>query len=181
MADNEKITDSEKDPKVSTISDLPDEVPNELPHHTALINRHAILERSPTLLLIFSLLVVTIGGIVDGAEALLKGGLARKSTRLSASHLSPRLSIASPRLGNKPSEKGEKGEKSRRRSGALLRFSLWTSRSGASLAVAPAPASPRLSANVSPADPVPQMTTLEVTQTEVTQTEVLDLTPRAGA
>ena len=31
----------------------------------ALIDRHAILERSPTLLLVFSLLVVTIGGIVE--------------------------------------------------------------------------------------------------------------------
>ncbi|KEJ97679.1 cytochrome c oxidase cbb3-type subunit 2 [Pseudosulfitobacter pseudonitzschiae] len=65
MADNEKIMDSDKDPKVSTLSDLPDEIPNELPHQTALLNRHAILEKSPTLLLIFSLLVVTIGGIVE--------------------------------------------------------------------------------------------------------------------
>jgi len=65
MADNDKIMDSDKDPKVSTLSDLPDEIPNELPHQTALLNRHAILEKSPTLLLIFSLLVVSIGGIVE--------------------------------------------------------------------------------------------------------------------
>ncbi len=65
MADNEKVMESDKDPKVSTLSDLPDEIPNELPHQTALINRHAILEKSPTLLLIFSLLVVSIGGIVE--------------------------------------------------------------------------------------------------------------------
>ena len=65
MADNEKIMDSDKDPKVSTLSDLPDEIPNELPHQTALLNRHAILEKSPTLLLVFSLLVVSIGGIVE--------------------------------------------------------------------------------------------------------------------
>ena len=65
MADNEKIMDSDKDPKVSTLSDLPDEIPNELPHQTALLSRHAILEKSPTLLLIFSLLVVSIGGIVE--------------------------------------------------------------------------------------------------------------------
>ncbi len=65
MADNEKIMDSDQDPKVSTLSDLPDEIPNELPHQTALLNRHAILEKSPTLLLIFSLLVVSIGGIVE--------------------------------------------------------------------------------------------------------------------
>jgi cytochrome c oxidase cbb3-type subunit 2 len=31
----------------------------------ALIEKHAILERSPTLLLVFSLLVVTVGGIVE--------------------------------------------------------------------------------------------------------------------
>ena len=31
----------------------------------ALIDKHAVLERSPTLLLVFSLLVVTIGGIVE--------------------------------------------------------------------------------------------------------------------
>ncbi len=64
MADNEKVMGSEKDPNVSTLSDLP-EIPNELPHQTALINRHAILEKSPTLLLVFSLLVVTVGGIVE--------------------------------------------------------------------------------------------------------------------
>ena len=31
----------------------------------AFIDKHAVLERSPTLLLVFSLLVVTIGGIVE--------------------------------------------------------------------------------------------------------------------
>ena len=31
----------------------------------ALMDKHAVLERSPTLLLVFSLLVVTIGGIVE--------------------------------------------------------------------------------------------------------------------
>ncbi len=65
MAKNPKVPDPEKDPNVSTLGDLPDEIPNELPHHTALIERHAILEKSPTLLLIFSFLVVSIGGIVE--------------------------------------------------------------------------------------------------------------------
>ncbi|KIN60556.1 Cytochrome c oxidase subunit CcoO [Sulfitobacter noctilucae] len=67
MAPNEKIPhpSSADDPKVSTLSDFPDEIPNELPHQTKLIDKHAILERSPTLLLIASLLVVTIGGIVE--------------------------------------------------------------------------------------------------------------------
>ncbi|QHQ36326.1 cytochrome-c oxidase, cbb3-type subunit II [Algicella marina] len=65
MADNEKITPSSQDPNVSSLSDFPDEIPNELPHQTKLIDRHAILEKSPTLLLTFSLLVVTIGGIVE--------------------------------------------------------------------------------------------------------------------
>ncbi|RVT82829.1 cytochrome-c oxidase, cbb3-type subunit II [Rhodobacteraceae bacterium CCMM004] len=63
MADNEKITDPEKDPKVTTLSD--GGIPNELPHHSKMIQKHAILEKSPTLLLIFSFLVVTIGGIVE--------------------------------------------------------------------------------------------------------------------
>jgi cytochrome c oxidase cbb3-type subunit 2 len=65
MAHNTKITDPAQDPNVSTLSDAPQEIPNELPHHTALVNRHAILEKSPTLLLIASLLVVSIGGIVE--------------------------------------------------------------------------------------------------------------------
>ncbi|MCA1775930.1 MAG: cytochrome-c oxidase, cbb3-type subunit II [Paracoccaceae bacterium] len=63
--ENDKIPPAEKDPKVSTVSDFPDEIPNELPHHTKLIEKHAILEKSPTLLLVASLLVVTIGGIVE--------------------------------------------------------------------------------------------------------------------
>ncbi|OWU78052.1 peptidase S41 [Marinibacterium profundimaris] len=36
-----------------------------MPHHSAFINKHAILEKSPTLLFIFSFLVVTVGGIVE--------------------------------------------------------------------------------------------------------------------
>lgn len=65
MAKNPKITDAEKDPNVSTLSDLPNEIPNELPHQTAFLNRHQILERSPTLLLVTSLVVVAIGGLVE--------------------------------------------------------------------------------------------------------------------
>jgi cytochrome c oxidase cbb3-type subunit 2 len=65
MADNKKVPGAAEDPKVSTLRDLPGEIPNELPHHTSLIQRHAILEKSPTLLLVASLLVVTVGGIVE--------------------------------------------------------------------------------------------------------------------
>ena len=65
MADNPKITPPEQDPKVSTLSDFPEEIPNELPHHSRFIAKHHLLERSPTLLLVFSFLVVTIGGIVE--------------------------------------------------------------------------------------------------------------------
>ncbi|WP_226782106.1 cytochrome-c oxidase, cbb3-type subunit II [Oceaniglobus trochenteri] len=65
MAKNPKITGAEKDPKVSTLDDFPEEIPNELPHQTAFLNRHQILERSPTLLLVASLLVVAVGGVVE--------------------------------------------------------------------------------------------------------------------
>ncbi|XDA97114.1 cytochrome-c oxidase, cbb3-type subunit II [Sulfitobacter sp. LCG007] len=65
MADNDKIPGPEEDPKVSTVSDFPREIPNELPHHSKFIQKHALLEKSPTLLLIFSLLVVTVGGIFE--------------------------------------------------------------------------------------------------------------------
>ena len=65
MTDNEKITDPERDPKVSTIKDFPEEIPNELPHHTKFIDKHKIVEKNATLLLVFSFLVVTIGGIVE--------------------------------------------------------------------------------------------------------------------
>ncbi|MFQ6551129.1 cytochrome-c oxidase, cbb3-type subunit II [Aestuariibius insulae] len=65
MADNPKITPPEQDPKVSTLSDLPGDVPNEMQHHSSFLARHHIIERSPTLLLVLSFLVVTIGGIVE--------------------------------------------------------------------------------------------------------------------
>lgn len=65
MVDNEKITPAEQDPKVATLSDFPDKIPNELPHQTGFLNRHAILEKSPMLLLTASLVVVSIGGIVE--------------------------------------------------------------------------------------------------------------------
>ena len=67
MAENEndKIKSPDEDPNVSQLKDFPEEIPNELPHQSAFISKHAILERSPTLLFIFSFLVVTIGGIVE--------------------------------------------------------------------------------------------------------------------
>ncbi|HMQ94430.1 MAG TPA: cytochrome-c oxidase, cbb3-type subunit II [Amaricoccus sp.] len=65
MADNDKILDPEKDPNVSTISDFPDEIPNELPHQSWVLRNHSKLERNAFLLLVFSLIVVSIGGIVQ--------------------------------------------------------------------------------------------------------------------
>jgi len=65
MADNEKVMDPDKDPKVAQLSDLPDEVPNELPHQSWVIKNHGILERNATLLLATSLVVVAVGGIVE--------------------------------------------------------------------------------------------------------------------
>lgn len=66
MTHNDDIPAPEDDPKVSQLKDIPKgEIPNELPPETALIDRHKILERNATLLLTFSFLVVTIGGIVE--------------------------------------------------------------------------------------------------------------------
>ncbi|MBL3701138.1 cytochrome-c oxidase, cbb3-type subunit II [Sulfitobacter sp. BDSS02] len=62
---NPKISDPEDDPKVSTLEDLPDEVPNELPHHTWFLDKHKFIETNATLLLVLSFLVVTVGGIVE--------------------------------------------------------------------------------------------------------------------
>ncbi len=53
MVDTPNITDPDKDPNASPAP------------KSGFLARHAILERSPTLLLIFSLLVVSIGGIVE--------------------------------------------------------------------------------------------------------------------
>jgi cytochrome c oxidase cbb3-type subunit 2 len=61
--DNPKITDPASDPKVVQPGD--GGVPNELPHHSRFIDKHRVLERNATLLLVCSLLVVTIGGIVE--------------------------------------------------------------------------------------------------------------------
>ena len=41
------------------------DAPNEVPSQSGFINKHAVLERSPILLLVSSLLVVTVGGIVE--------------------------------------------------------------------------------------------------------------------
>ncbi|SHI63424.1 cytochrome-c oxidase, cbb3-type subunit II [Wenxinia saemankumensis] len=58
---NDSVPSPEDDPKVNP----PGEVPNELPPETALIDKHGIIERNATLLLVLSFLVVTIGGIVE--------------------------------------------------------------------------------------------------------------------
>lgn len=65
MANDTKIPDAENDPKVSTQSDQPNEVPKELPSKKGFLNRHQMIERSPTLLLVLSFLVVSVGGIVE--------------------------------------------------------------------------------------------------------------------
>jgi cytochrome c oxidase cbb3-type subunit 2 len=65
MANDTKIPDAENDPKVSTLSDQPNEVPKELPSKKGFLNRHQMIERSPTLLLVLSFLVVSVGGIVE--------------------------------------------------------------------------------------------------------------------
>ncbi len=61
---NDQVPSPDEDPKTKTLKDLPG-VPNELPPETALIDMHGIIERNATLLLVFSFLVVTIGGIVE--------------------------------------------------------------------------------------------------------------------
>ncbi len=63
--DNDKILDPERDPNVSTVSDFPEEVPNELPHQSWFLNKHGKIERNATLLLVLSLAVVSVGGIVE--------------------------------------------------------------------------------------------------------------------
>ena len=63
--ENDKIMDPEKDPRVSTLSDFPEEIPNELPHQSWVLRKHKIIEKNATLLLILSFFVVTIGGIVE--------------------------------------------------------------------------------------------------------------------
>ncbi|SDY79578.1 cytochrome-c oxidase, cbb3-type subunit II [Citreimonas salinaria] len=61
--DNDKIPPADRDPKVTQLGG--DGIPNELPHHTRLIDKHGVLERNATLLLVASFLVVSIGGIVE--------------------------------------------------------------------------------------------------------------------
>ena len=58
---NESVPPPEDDPNVNP----PGRLPNELPPETSLIDKHGIIERNATLLLVFSFLVVTIGGIIE--------------------------------------------------------------------------------------------------------------------
>jgi cytochrome c oxidase cbb3-type subunit 2 len=64
---NDQVPPPDEDPKTKTLKDLAEhgEVPNELPPETAVIDWHGVIERNATLLLVFSFLVVTIGGIVE--------------------------------------------------------------------------------------------------------------------
>lgn len=55
----------EKHEQNPEMPDLPEEVPNELPHQSWLFRHHPTVERNATLLLILSFLVVTVGGIVE--------------------------------------------------------------------------------------------------------------------
>lgn len=63
MADNPKITDPDKDPKVDQLGD--GGIPNELPHHSWVFKHHSKLERNVTLLAVLAFLTVTIGGLVQ--------------------------------------------------------------------------------------------------------------------
>ncbi|MFQ8433422.1 cytochrome-c oxidase, cbb3-type subunit II [Amaricoccus sp. W119] len=65
MSDNDQIRDPEKDPNVSTVSDLPDEIPNELPHQSWLFRHHHLIEKNAFLLLVLSFIVVSVGGLVQ--------------------------------------------------------------------------------------------------------------------
>ncbi|MFQ1700103.1 cytochrome-c oxidase, cbb3-type subunit II [Loktanella agnita] len=60
---NDSIAPPQDDPKVVQLGD--GGIPNELPQHTTLLDRHGTIERNASLLLVFSFLVVTIGGIVE--------------------------------------------------------------------------------------------------------------------
>ncbi|KMK67535.1 cytochrome-c oxidase, cbb3-type subunit II [Puniceibacterium sp. IMCC21224] len=62
---NKNIPAPEDDPKVATLSDLPDKIPNETPIETATIDWHGKIERNATLLMVLSLVVVSVGGIVE--------------------------------------------------------------------------------------------------------------------
>lgn len=63
--ENPKVGDPEADPKTATLSDFPEKIPNELPHHSWFIRNHGAIERNATLLMVLSLGVVSIGGIVE--------------------------------------------------------------------------------------------------------------------
>ena len=55
----------ENSDEVKGLDALPDEVPNELPHHSWWFRHHGKIERNATLLLALSFVVVTVGGIVE--------------------------------------------------------------------------------------------------------------------
>ena len=65
MSDNDQVRDPDRDPKVSTASDFPEEVPNELPHHSWIFRHHHLVEKNAFLLLVLSFIVVTVGGLVQ--------------------------------------------------------------------------------------------------------------------
>jgi cytochrome c oxidase cbb3-type subunit 2 len=65
MTTNDKKPDPANDTKVGQQSDVSGEAANKKPQQSGILARHAILERSPTLLFAASLFVVSIGGIVE--------------------------------------------------------------------------------------------------------------------
>jgi cytochrome c oxidase cbb3-type subunit II len=65
MADNDQVRDPDKDPNVSTAKDFPEEIPNELPHHSWIFRHHHLVEKNVFLLLVLSFIVVTVGGLVQ--------------------------------------------------------------------------------------------------------------------
>ncbi|MCC0066799.1 MAG: cytochrome-c oxidase, cbb3-type subunit II [Rhodovulum sp.] len=65
MADNDKNHGAEQDPDVSAASDASEEAAHETPQRGWVLRNHALIERNAFLLLVFSLIVVSIGGIVQ--------------------------------------------------------------------------------------------------------------------
>jgi cytochrome c oxidase cbb3-type subunit 2 len=65
MSENDQVRDPEDDPKVSTLKDFPEEIPNELPQDTWVFKHHHLVEKNLFLLLVLSFIVVTVGGLVQ--------------------------------------------------------------------------------------------------------------------
>jgi cytochrome c oxidase cbb3-type subunit 2 len=65
MAENDQVRDPDKDPNVSTAKDFPEEIPNELPHHSWIFRHHHLVEKNVFLLLVLSFIEVNDAGHVQ--------------------------------------------------------------------------------------------------------------------